>query len=160
MKLMKRREKDPELIMDGDDELIDYGYYDPQSKGGSSFNDDNSADDDGARSSVGGVSFEGGGAPVALKVVRPKSFDEGPEIADYLKEGSTVLLNIEQLDKVATKRLLDFLLGATHVLGGSMNVVAKGTFVFAPKSVGVSDISAEKEAEENEQYDAEESVEE
>ena len=152
MKLMKRREKDPELVMDADDELIDYDYYGNPTKGGSSFDDEASAEEEGAKSSsMGGVSFEGGvGAPVALKVVRPKSFDEGPEIADYLKEGSTVLLNIEQLDKVATKRLLDFLLGATHVLGGTMNVVARGTFVFAPKSVGVSDITAEKEAEENE----------
>ena len=78
MKLMKRREKDPELIMDGDDELIDYSYYDDtQSKGTSSFDDDSTLDDDSARaSSTGRVNFEGNGAPVALKVVRPKSFDE------------------------------------------------------------------------------------
>ena len=34
-----------------------------------------------------------------------------------------------------------------------MNIVAKGTFVFAPKSVGVSDITAQREAEENEEVE-------
>lgn len=146
MNLFKRREKEPEFVMDNDEELIDYDYYGTQGKGGNSFEEEPVLDDENAKNSaMGGVNFEGSGAPVALKLVRPKSFDEGPEIADYLKEGSTVLLNIEQLDKVATKRLLDFLLGATHVLGGSMNVVAKGTFVFAPKSVGVSDASVEQD---------------
>lgn len=159
MKLMKRREKDPELVMDADDELIDYDYYGDSSKGANSFDDEESAEETTARNSaMGGVNFEGNGAPVALKVVRPKSFDEGPEIADYLKEGSTVLLNIEQLDKLSTKRLLDFLLGATHVLGGSMNVVAKGTFVFAPKSVGVSDTSIENDADEDEAFEEDNGV--
>ncbi len=88
-----------------------------------------------------GVSFAAGASPVALKVIKPKSYDDGPEIADYIAGGSTVLLNIELLDKNSTKRLLDFLLGAVHVLGGSMNMVARGTFVFAPRSVGVSDMT-------------------
>jgi len=92
-----------------------------------------------------GVSFGGSSAAVALKVMKPKSYNEGPEIADYLASGSTVLLNIENLDKVSTKRLIDFLLGATHVLGGTMNMVTNTTFVFAPKSVGVADLTAEDE---------------
>ena len=95
-----------------------------------------------------GVAFGGGSAAVALKVMKPKSYNEGPEIADYLASGSTVLLNIENMDKVSTKRLIDFLLGATHVLGGTMNMVTNTTFVFAPKSVGVADLTANDEIEE------------
>lgn len=82
-------------------------------------------------------------APVALRVITPTSYDEAPEIADCLAGGSTVLLNIEKLDREATRRLIDFLLGAAHVIGGSMKKVAKGTFVFAPGNVGVSEFETE-----------------
>lgn len=82
-------------------------------------------------------------APVALRVIKPKSYDEAPEIADCLAEGSTVLLNIEELDRDAMRRLIDFLLGAVHVIGGSMKKVAKGTFVFAPGNVGVTEFETE-----------------
>ena len=83
--------------------------------------------------------------------MKPKSYNEGPAIADYLAGGSTVLLNIENMDKVATKRLIDFLLGAVHVLGGTMNMVTNTTFVFAPKSVGVADLTVEEETAEPEE---------
>ncbi len=136
MNFFKKRTKD-ELTYD-DEAFYDDDYYGTAPKeGASDWNEEPET------APAPGVSFAGGASPVALKVVKPKSYDDGPEIADYIAGGSTVLLNIELLDKNATKRLLDFLLGAVHVLGGSMNMVARGTFVFAPRSVGVSDLTEE-----------------
>lgn len=87
-----------------------------------------------------GVSFNtGSAAPVSLKVVRPKSYADGPSIADHLAQGSTVVLNIESLDRAGAIRLIDFLMGAIHVLGGDMKSVTKTTLVFAPRNVGVSE---------------------
>ena len=86
-----------------------------------------------------GVSFGGAAAPVSLKVVRPKDHSDGPSIADHLAAGSTVVLNIESLDRMSAIRLIDFLMGAVHVLGGDMKSVTKTTLVFAPRNVGVSD---------------------
>ncbi len=86
-----------------------------------------------------GVSFNGSSAAVSLKVVRPRSHKDGPAIADHLAAGSTVVLNIESLDRATAIRLIDFLLGAVHVLGGDMKSVTKTTLVFAPRNVGVSD---------------------
>lgn len=104
-----------------------------------------------------GVSFSGSAAPVSLKVVRPKSHADGPSIADHLAAGSTVVLNIESLDKAAAIRLIDFLMGAIHVLGGDMKSVTKTTLVFAPRNVGVSneDILESEEVEEVEDFDEE-----
>lgn len=136
-----------------DEPFIDEDYYGTQKNDEQFFDEEPTLDDEATKASSG-VSFFGSGAPVSLKVVRPKNYDEGPEIADYLLSGSTVLLNAEQLDKNSTKRLLDFLLGATHVLGGTMNMVAKGTFVFAPKSVGVSDSADDEIEEESEAQDS------
>ena len=48
---------------------------------------------------------------IELKVVHPSSFDEVGEIADYLIDGCTVVLNLEMLDQIQTVRMLDFLIG-------------------------------------------------
>jgi len=145
MKFFKKRTDD--YGYEDDASFYDDGYYGASAaKEGNGFDEEETAEAENKNAS--GVSFTGSSSPVALKVMKPKGYDDGPEIADYLASGSTVLLNIENMDKVATKRLLDFLLGATHVLGGTMNMVAKGTFVFAPRNVGVADLTAEESAEE------------
>ena len=98
-----------------------------------------------------GLTLGQGAAPVSLKVVKPKSNAEGPAIADYLASGSTVVLNIESLDRMSAIRLIDFLMGAVHVLGGDMKSVTKTTLVFAPRNVGVQDL--EDNAEEAEEIE-------
>lgn len=76
-------------------------------------------------------------AGVSLRVMRPKSYDDGPEIADFVAGGCTVVMNIEDLNREDSRRLLDFLLGAVHVLGGDLQMASQNTFVVAPCSVGV-----------------------
>ena len=99
-----------------------------------------------------GLSLGGSAAPVSLKVVKPKSYADGPSIADHLAAGSTVVLNIESLDRAGSIRLIDFLMGAVHVLGGDMKSVTKTTLVFAPRNVGVSEFeNVEDEIEEIEE---------
>ncbi len=79
------------------------------------------------------------GNEMSLRVMRPKSFDDGPEIADYVAAGCTVVMNIEDLNRENSRRLIDFLLGAVHVLGGDLQMASQTTFVVAPCSVGVPD---------------------
>ena len=79
---------------------------------------------------------------VALKIVNPKGYDEAPAIADFLLNGNTVLLNIEGLAREQAIRLLDYLTGATRMVGGIMTKVGKTTIVVAPKNVDVSSIEA------------------
>lgn len=93
-----------------------------------------------------GVSFNANTVPVSLKVVKPSGYSDGPAIADYLAAGSTVVLNIEDLSRDVAIRLIDFLMGAVHVLGGDMKSVTKTTLVFAPKNVGVSDFDSSENA--------------
>ena len=94
-----------------------------------------------------GVGFAGAQAPVALKLVTAKGYEDGPEIADFIAGGSTVLLNIEDLDKAVARRLMDFLFGAVHVLGGNTKKVTRTTFVFAPGNVGVSGFDEDEDEE-------------
>ena len=83
-----------------------------------------------------------GATAVSLKIVNPKGYDDASDIADYFKNGNTVLLNIEGLERMDALRLLDYLSGATRMVGGMMTKVGKTTIVVAPKSVDVSSIEA------------------
>ena len=78
----------------------------------------------------------------ALKIINPKSYQDASEIAGYLMNGSTVLLNIENMAREQAVRMIDYLSGATYVLGGLMTKVGKTTIVVAPKNVDVSSIEA------------------
>ena len=82
---------------------------------------------------------------VSLRVMRPKSYDDGPEIADYVARGCTVVMNIEDLNRENARRLIDFLLGAVHVLGGDLQMASQTTFVVAPCPVGMGDATAESD---------------
>ena len=79
---------------------------------------------------------------VALKIVNPKGHESASEIADFLMNGNTVLLNVDSLSRESAIRLLDYLSGAVHVIGGVMTKVGKTTIVVAPKNVDVSSIEA------------------
>ena len=76
---------------------------------------------------------------IELKVVRPASYEEVSEIADYLLDGCTVVLNLELLDNVQTIRMLDFLNGVTYANDGEIKNVAKSTYIITPHNVDVSD---------------------
>jgi len=69
-----------------------------------------------------------------LKVVKPHNYDDGPAIAGYLMDGYTVVMNIEELERAAAMRLIDFLLGALEVLDGEFRRVTKTTLVLSPRS--------------------------
>ena len=84
---------------------------------------------------------------VALKLLRPKSHTESVKIADKLKEGCIVLLDISNLETKKAFRLIDFLAGVTYVLGGEMIKTNKNTIVVAPAGVDISGFAQEAEAE-------------
>ena len=84
------------------------------------------------------VSRKPAGGSASLKVVKPRGYEDGPDIADHLMQGYTVVMNIEQLERTAAIRLIDFLLGTLHVLGGDLRRVTKTTLVLAPRAVEMS----------------------
>ena len=75
---------------------------------------------------------------IELKVVHPESFAEVSDIADYLLEGCTVILNLELIEPAATLRMLDFLNGVTYSTGGEIKQVAQGTYIITPHNVDVT----------------------
>lgn len=80
-----------------------------------------------------------------LKVVKPHNYDDGPAIAGYLMDGYTVVMNIEELERSAAMRLIDFLLGALEVLDGEFRRVTKTTLVLSPRSGEVTGEEAKED---------------
>ena len=83
-------------------------------------------------------SSQGRDSNIELKVVHPESFGEVSEIADYLLDGCTVVLNLEMFDPAETLRMLDFLNGVTYSTGGDIKQVAQGTYIITPNNVDVT----------------------
>ncbi len=82
---------------------------------------------------------------VTLKLLQPKSHTEATKIADKLKEGCIVLLDISHLTKDQAHRLVDFLAGVAYVLGGEMIKTNKSTIVVSPAGVDISSFAADAE---------------
>lgn len=103
---------------------------------------------------------------VSLKLLQPKSHTEATKIADKLKEGCIVLLDISNLARDQARRLVDFLAGVAYVLGGEMIKTNKSTIVVSPAGVDISGfapqeepVAAEEPAETVEEEGAEEEYE-
>lgn len=99
---------------------------------------------------------------VSLKLLQPKSHTEATRIADQVKEGCIVLLDISALTKDQAKRLVDFLAGVAYVLGGEMIKTNKDTIVVSPAGVDISafapDVVEEEEAGEGAEEISEEEL--
>ena len=97
-----------------------------------------------ARSSYGGFEEQRGSnkvvnihATAQLKVVlvKPERFETAAEIADYLRERCTVVLNLEQTNKDIARRLVDFLSGVAYAQDGKIKKVAVNTYLITPYNV-------------------------
>ena len=97
---------------------------------------------------------------VSLKLLQPKSHTEATKIADKLKEGCIVLLDISNLPKEKALRLVDFLAGVAYVLGGEMIKTNKNTIVVSPSGVDISGFMQEEQPAVEEQQPEEETYEE
>ena len=81
------------------------------------------------------VSIEGN---LDLKVVSPKSLEQLLSAVDYLSMGSTVLLNLEGVERELYKRMIDFISGAAYALEASIKKATQDSFFLAPKDVDIS----------------------
>ncbi len=70
-------------------------------------------------------------------LVQPESFENVTDIAEHLRERHTVVLNLENAGKEATRRLLDFLSGFAYAQEGKVKKVAVSTYIITPYNVSL-----------------------
>jgi len=71
-------------------------------------------------------------------VVSPASFNEAQEVADKYKGNVPVIMNLQDVDRDLSRRLIDFASGLCYGVGGSMEKVAHQVYLLTPSNVEVS----------------------
>ena len=66
-----------------------------------------------------------------------KTFEDAARAADELRHKKAVILNMENVDKALTRRVVDFLSGSVYALDGSVKKVAQSTYLFCPHNMDV-----------------------
>ena len=66
-----------------------------------------------------------------------KTFDDAARAADELRKKKAVILNMENVDKALTRRVVDFLSGSVYALDGSVKKIAQSTYLFCPHNMDV-----------------------
>ena len=66
-----------------------------------------------------------------------KTFDDAAKAADELRKRKAVILNMENVDKALTRRVVDFLSGSVYALDGSVKKIAQCTYLFCPHNMAV-----------------------
>ena len=72
-----------------------------------------------------------------MKVVRPSSLGEATVVADSLKAGQTVVLNLDDVDDETAKRMIDYIAGVIYAINGTIERPSDRTFLLTPDGVSV-----------------------
>ena len=68
----------------------------------------------------------------------PRVFSDTQDIADELKNRRATLVNLQRIDKVSAKRIIDFLNGTVYAIGGDIQRVGTDIFLCTPDNVEVA----------------------
>ena len=77
------------------------------------------------------------GAKQEVVLFRPTSFNDTSKAADDLRNRKAVLLNLENVDKAMSRRVVDFLSGCVYAVDGSVKKVAQSCYIFCPHNMDV-----------------------
>ena len=77
------------------------------------------------------------GAKQEVVLFRPTSFNDTSKAADDLRNRKAVLLNLENVDKAMSRRVVDFLSGCVYAVDGSVKKVAQSAYLFCPHNMDV-----------------------
>ena len=77
------------------------------------------------------------GSKQEVVLFHAKAFDDAAKAADELRGRRAVILNMENVDKALTRRVVDFLSGCVYALDGQVKKVAQSTYLFCPHSMDI-----------------------
>ena len=77
------------------------------------------------------------GVKQEVVLFRPANFGETTKAADALRSSKAVVLNLENVDKAMSRRVVDFLSGCVYALSGSVKKIAQSAYLFCPHNMDV-----------------------
>ena len=101
------------------------------------------ADDDEVTASA---EYEHSATPLAIvrpqrlgfSLVTPQDFDAAQRIADHLRAGTPVIVDLQSCGRDLTERLIDFCSGLTYALDGSVEYLGEHVVLLAPHHIELS----------------------
>lgn len=90
-----------------------------------------------AANSFNGRVVNMGGNKQEVVLFHAKSFDDAAKAADELRNRRAIILNMENIDKALTRRVVDFLSGSIYALDGKVKRIAQSTYLFCPYSMEI-----------------------
>jgi len=78
-------------------------------------------------------------------LVEPRAYSESQQIADYLKNRNSVVVNLKRVTSDQAKRLIDFLTGTIYAIGGDLQKLGNGIYLCTPNNVNVQGKMTENE---------------
>lgn len=70
-----------------------------------------------------------------VMIARPGRLEDVPAVAQELKEGMTVILNLENQDREMIRRMLDIFSGVAYGLDATVSRIASNTYMIMPFNV-------------------------
>lgn len=67
----------------------------------------------------------------------PKSYEDVQKLIDYLKQGESVMLNLDNISDAEAQRMLDFASGSIYALNGSIQRVSGNIFLLTPEGLNI-----------------------
>lgn len=67
----------------------------------------------------------------------PKSYNEVQKLIDFLRQGESVMLNLDNVSEDEAQRMLDFSSGAVYALNGSVQRVSGNIFLLTPEGLNI-----------------------
>lgn len=74
---------------------------------------------------------------LSIYTITPTSFSDAGDIAEILRSGVTVIVNVQNLNETEVRRLIDFMAGLKAGLLATSKRVAEQVYVIAPDGVEV-----------------------
>ncbi|MGM8211826.1 cell division protein SepF [Virgibacillus sp. W0430] len=68
----------------------------------------------------------------------PRSYNEAQEIADNIVNRRAVVINLQRVDHMQAKRIVDFLSGTVYAVKGDIQKLGPETFLCTPDNVDVT----------------------
>ena len=90
-----------------------------------------------AATGFGGQVLNMATAKCEVVLFHAKTFDDAARAANDLRAKKAVIINMENVDKALTRRVVDFLSGAVYALGGNVRKVAQATYLFGPNDMNI-----------------------
>ncbi len=70
-------------------------------------------------------------------LLEPRAYSESQQIADYLRNRNTVVVNLKRVTPDQAKRIVDFLSGTVYAIGGDLQKIGGEIFLCTPKNMNV-----------------------